>query len=101
MQFTMRLWPGDERAAERLAQLCADDSRTDVIRALIYLGVGEPLPPELQRIADRFDGLYVSAPQSSQPIINVTIDTTPIADALRGGSPGPFTDPPTRLNWSQ
>lgn len=102
LTFSIRLWPVDKRILDKLAQLCEDATRTDVIRALLYLGLNEPMPPELQAIADHFEGLYISAaPSASAPVINVTIDTTPIADALRGGPPAPFTDPPSRPNLRQ
>jgi len=102
LSFTMRLWPGDEQIADWLANLSAETSRTDVIRALIYIAAGVPLPMELRGVSERFEGLYVSqVPNTAAPVINVIVDTTPIADALRGGPPGPFTDPPPRPNWRQ
>ncbi len=102
LNFTMRLWPGDEPIADWLSKLSAETSRTDVIRALIYIAAGIPLPMELRGVSERFEGLYVSqAPSAAAPIVNVTIDTTPIADALRGGQQPPFTDPPTRPKWPQ
>ncbi len=102
LTFSMRFWPGDEDLAKWLKKLSEEFSRTDVVRAICYVASGLDIPPELRPIVARFDGLYVSqAPSAAAPIVNVTIDTTPIADALRGGQQPPFTDPPTRPKWPQ
>ncbi len=83
LAFTMRFYPGDESLAAWLAELSETVSRTDVIRALCYLAAGLDLPPDLRPITERFEGLYVSqAPTTSPPAIYVTVDTSPIADAL-------------------